>query len=91
MEYTEFHPEHWEAYKQVNEKYAETVVDHLDDDDVVWVHDYQLLLLPEYIRKKKTKGDHWFFQPYSFPFFMKFLEPFHGGKKSYRECWGQIL
>ncbi len=67
MEYTEFHPDHWEAYKQVNEKYAEAVVEHLDDDDVVWVHDYQLLLLPEYIRKKNSKVTIGFFNHIPFP------------------------
>lgn len=67
MEYTEFQPEHWEAYKQVNEKYAEVVLSHLEDDDVVWVHDYQLLLLPEYIRKRNSKVTIGFFNHIPFP------------------------
>ena len=67
MEYTEFQPDHWEAYKQVNAKYAEAVLERLDDDDVVWVHDYQLLLLPEYIRKKNSKVTIGFFNHIPFP------------------------
>ena len=67
MEYTEFQPDHWEAYKQVNEKYAEAVLEHLEDDDVVWVHDYQLLLLPEYIRKRNSKVTIGFFNHIPFP------------------------
>lgn len=67
MEYTEFQPDHWEAYKQVNEKYAEAVVERLEDDDMVWVHDYQLLLLPEYIRRKKPKVTIGFFNHIPFP------------------------
>ncbi|WP_029036587.1 bifunctional alpha,alpha-trehalose-phosphate synthase (UDP-forming)/trehalose-phosphatase [Salinimicrobium xinjiangense] len=67
MEFTEFDPDHWEAYKKVNEKYAEAVIDRLDDDDVVWVHDYQLLLLPEYIRRKKPNVTIGFFNHIPFP------------------------
>ncbi|MGB7841579.1 MAG: bifunctional alpha,alpha-trehalose-phosphate synthase (UDP-forming)/trehalose-phosphatase [Salinimicrobium sp.] len=67
MEYTEFHPEHWEAYKKVNQKYADTVVEHLDDGDTVWVHDYQLLLLPELIRKQKPNVTIGFFNHIPFP------------------------
>lgn len=67
MEYTEFHSDHWEAYKQVNEKYAEAVVERLDDDDIVWVHDYQLLLLPDLIRQKKPNVTIGFFNHIPFP------------------------
>ena len=67
MEYTEFHPDHWDAYKQVNQKYADAVVDHLDDGDTVWVHDYQLLLLPELIRRKKPNVTIGFFNHIPFP------------------------
>ncbi|NJW52803.1 bifunctional alpha,alpha-trehalose-phosphate synthase (UDP-forming)/trehalose-phosphatase [Salinimicrobium oceani] len=67
MEFTEFDPDHWEAYKAVNKKYAEAVIERLDDDDVVWVHDYQLLLLPEYIRRKKPNVTIGFFNHIPFP------------------------
>ena len=67
MEYTEFHPDHWDAYLQVNQKYADVVVDHLDDGDTVWVHDYQLLLLPDMIRKKRPNVTIGFFNHIPFP------------------------
>ncbi len=67
MEYTEFHPDHWDAYLQVNQKYADAVVNHLDDGDTVWVHDYQLLLLPEMIRKKRPNVTIGFFNHIPFP------------------------
>lgn len=67
MEYTEFDPEHWEAYKQVNQKYADAVVERLEDGDVVWVHDYQLLLLPQLIRKQKPTVTIGFFNHIPFP------------------------
>ncbi len=67
MEYTEFQPDHWEAYKTVNEKYAEVVVARLNDGDTVWVHDYQLLLLPDLIRQKKPNVTIGFFNHIPFP------------------------
>lgn len=67
MEYTEFDPEHWEAYQQVNQKYADAVVERLEDGDVVWVHDYQLLLLPQLIREKNPTVTIGFFNHIPFP------------------------
>lgn len=67
MEYTEFQPDHWEAYKKVNQKYAEAVLERLDDGDTVWVHDYQLLLLPKMIRDKKADVTIGFFNHIPFP------------------------
>src|SRR5690554_1794647 len=67
MEYCEFNTDHWEAYKQVNEKYATAVLEHLEDDDIVWVHDYQLLLVPNLIRKRKKNATIGFFNHIPFP------------------------
>lgn len=67
MEYTEFDPEHWEAYKLVNQKYADAVAERLEDGDVVWVHDYQLLLLPQLIREKNPSVTVGFFNHIPFP------------------------
>ncbi|GHA41984.1 bifunctional alpha,alpha-trehalose-phosphate synthase (UDP-forming)/trehalose-phosphatase [Salinimicrobium marinum] len=67
MEYSEFEPEDWESYKRVNQKYAEAVLENLNDDDEVWVHDYQLLLLPKMIRDKKPNVTIGFFNHIPFP------------------------
>ncbi|MGB4399616.1 MAG: bifunctional alpha,alpha-trehalose-phosphate synthase (UDP-forming)/trehalose-phosphatase [Daejeonella sp.] len=40
----------WDYYKEVNKKFSEVVAKYVEPDDVIWVHDYQLLLLPELIR-----------------------------------------
>ncbi|MBK0370050.1 bifunctional alpha,alpha-trehalose-phosphate synthase (UDP-forming)/trehalose-phosphatase [Flavobacterium agrisoli] len=50
--YTEFEREHWESYVAVNQKFSEVILQHANDGDTIWVHDYQLLLLPELLRKK---------------------------------------
>ena len=67
MEYTEFEQQEWEAYKRVNEKFAETILKHLNDGDTVWVHDYQLLLLPQLIKEKKPETTIGFFLHIPFP------------------------
>src|SRR5436190_6557278 len=40
----------FETYEAVNERFAAAVVDQYRDGDLVWVHDYHLLLVPELIR-----------------------------------------
>jgi trehalose 6-phosphate synthase/phosphatase len=67
MEYTEFEHEQWQAYKRVNEKFAEVVLEHIEDGDTVWVHDYQLLLLPKLIKDKKPNTAIGFFLHIPFP------------------------
>jgi trehalose 6-phosphate synthase/phosphatase len=67
MEYTNFEQQEWEAYKRVNEKFAEVVLEHLDDGDTVWVHDYQLLLLPQLIKDQKPDTTIGFFLHIPFP------------------------
>ncbi|MHB1179821.1 MAG: bifunctional alpha,alpha-trehalose-phosphate synthase (UDP-forming)/trehalose-phosphatase, partial [Daejeonella sp.] len=40
----------WEYYKAVNRKFSEVVARYAEPDDIIWIHDYQLLLLPELVR-----------------------------------------
>ena len=53
MEYTEAENDFWETYKQVNVKYAKEVLKYYEEGDRVWVHDYQLLLVPKLIRDEE--------------------------------------
>jgi trehalose 6-phosphate synthase/phosphatase len=52
-EYTTFDNKQWLSYKEVNEKFAEIVLENCEDGDTIWVHDYQLLLVPQLIKEKK--------------------------------------
>ncbi|MBP2833022.1 bifunctional alpha,alpha-trehalose-phosphate synthase (UDP-forming)/trehalose-phosphatase [Aquimarina sp. U1-2] len=67
MEYTEFEKNTWETYKKVNQKFADVVLHHIEDTDTVWVHDYQLLLLPQLIRQKRPGASIGFFLHIPFP------------------------
>ncbi|CAO3615707.1 unnamed protein product [Cunninghamella blakesleeana] len=46
----------WEIYTSVNQKYADLVIENYQDGDVIWVHDYHLLLVPGMIRAKLPKA-----------------------------------
>lgn len=41
---------YWLAYKEVNRIFAEKVIEVAKPDDIIWVHDYHLMLLPKLLR-----------------------------------------
>jgi trehalose 6-phosphate synthase/phosphatase len=57
----------WQAYKAVNKKFLEAVISESSAKSQVWVHDYQLILLPEMIRKEKPESSVGFFLHIPFP------------------------
>ncbi|MGY5848457.1 bifunctional alpha,alpha-trehalose-phosphate synthase (UDP-forming)/trehalose-phosphatase [Salegentibacter sp. HM20] len=67
MEYTEAEQEYWEIYRQVNQKYADEVLKHYTEGDEIWVHDYQLLLVPDMIRQQAPEAVIGFFNHIPFP------------------------
>ncbi|HSI70841.1 MAG TPA: bifunctional alpha,alpha-trehalose-phosphate synthase (UDP-forming)/trehalose-phosphatase [Gillisia sp.] len=67
MEYTEWDADKWEIYKSVNQKYADVVIENYRDGDNIWVHDYQLLLVPQMIRDQKPNATIGFFNHIPFP------------------------
>jgi trehalose 6-phosphate synthase/phosphatase len=46
-----YDPESWESYDTVNRKFADVVGQHATGEDLIWVHDYQLFMVPYHIRK----------------------------------------
>ena len=55
-EYAEFEHDQWLSYKEVNQKFANIVLANSEDGDTIWVHDYQLLLLPELLREERPNS-----------------------------------
>ena len=49
----QFHRHWWRPYRDVNRKFAETAAKAISTDDVAWVQDYQLQLVPRMIREMK--------------------------------------
>ncbi|TGE06159.1 bifunctional alpha,alpha-trehalose-phosphate synthase (UDP-forming)/trehalose-phosphatase [Hymenobacter fodinae] len=66
-QYATYEQEHWEAYVAVNEKFCRAVLEMAGPDDTIWVHDYQLLLLPEMLRRERPDCTIGFFLHIPFP------------------------
>jgi trehalose 6-phosphate synthase/phosphatase len=49
---THYEEEFWQEYQHVNRAFAEAVIAALQPDDLLWVHDYHLMLLPKLVREK---------------------------------------
>jgi trehalose 6-phosphate synthase len=47
----EFDPSWWEAYREVNATCAARAAEVTDPGGIVWVHDYQMMLVPALLRK----------------------------------------
>jgi trehalose 6-phosphate synthase/phosphatase len=59
----------WEAYKQVNELFGELIARIAQKDDIIWVHDYHLMLVPKVIREMLPEAAIGFFNHIPFPSF----------------------
>ncbi|MCB0559874.1 MAG: bifunctional alpha,alpha-trehalose-phosphate synthase (UDP-forming)/trehalose-phosphatase [Lewinellaceae bacterium] len=66
-QYTTYRDKYWAAYKAVNRTFAEAVIPLIREDDLVWVHDYQLMLLPAMIREAFPNLSIGFFLHIPFP------------------------
>ncbi|KAB2017864.1 hypothetical protein ES319_D08G190800v1 [Gossypium barbadense] len=58
----------WQAYVSVNKIFADKVMEVINpDDDYVWVHDYHLMVLPTFLRKRFNRVKLGFFLHSPFP------------------------
>ncbi len=71
-QYALYKKSYWQAYEKVNKKFCEAVLKVARDGDTIWVHDYQLLLLPDLIRKELPHVSIGFFLHIPFPSFEVF-------------------
>ncbi len=67
----------WRAYKEVNQLYAARTLELSRESDRLWLHDYQLMLLPEMLRIARPKGKIGFFLHIPFPSSDIFLQSKH--------------
>src|SRR5438045_5116801 len=49
-----FEPAYWQAYKQVNERYADAIARCAQPDDFIWVHDYHLMYVARALRQQSV-------------------------------------
>ncbi|WP_425637320.1 bifunctional alpha,alpha-trehalose-phosphate synthase (UDP-forming)/trehalose-phosphatase [Algoriphagus yeomjeoni] len=66
-QYMVYNPEHWDAYVRVNQKFCDAILKKAGPDDTIWIHDYQLLLLPQMLREVLPNATIAFFQHIPFP------------------------
>ena len=66
-EFIDYNERYWEEYKKVNQRFADKVCEMLQEGDQVWVHDYQLMLVPGMIREQKPQTTIGFFLHIPFP------------------------
>jgi trehalose 6-phosphate synthase/phosphatase len=69
----------WHAYGAVNRIFAETALRLSKPGSTLWVHDYQLLLTPQYLRTKRPNDHIGFFLHIPFPAAGIFTTTSHAG------------
>jgi trehalose 6-phosphate synthase len=63
----QFHRRWWEAYVAVNRRFAQAAAAHAAPGATVWVHDYQLQLVPRMLRERRGDVRIGFFNHIPFP------------------------
>jgi len=63
----EYHRHWWDAYKVVNARFADAAAEHANHGATVWVHDYQLQLVPQMLRERRPDLRIGFFLHIPFP------------------------
>jgi len=66
-QYANYEKSYWDSYKRVNEAFSQAVLEVAKDDDIIWIHDYHLMLLPKLIRIQLPKVKIGFFLHIPFP------------------------
>ncbi|SDD34778.1 trehalose 6-phosphate synthase [Geodermatophilus telluris] len=67
VEKPEYHRTWWDTYVQVNKRFADRAAEVAGQDAIVWVHDYQLQLVPAMLRQRRPDLTIGFFLHIPFP------------------------
>lgn len=68
LSYAVYKQENWQYYQEVNQIFCDAVwAQQLNDKDEIWIHDYQLMLLPRLIRQGDANISIGYFQHIPFP------------------------
>ncbi|MEO3404860.1 bifunctional alpha,alpha-trehalose-phosphate synthase (UDP-forming)/trehalose-phosphatase [Mucilaginibacter sp. CAU 1740] len=65
--YASYKQSNWDYYKAVNKKFRDMILSVAEPGDVIWIHDYQLLLLPALVRNEMPDVSIGFFLHIPFP------------------------
>jgi trehalose 6-phosphate synthase len=72
---TDFADDHWQRYRSVNRKFANSVIERTDADSLVWFQDYHFALAPRLVREEVPEA-----------FYMHFWHITWPGWDTFRAC-----
>ncbi|KAI9099945.1 glycosyltransferase family 20-domain-containing protein [Phlyctochytrium arcticum] len=67
LDSSEHDPTSWTDYEYVNQQFADKIVKTYKPGDLIWIHDYHLLLVPSMVRKQLPDATIGFFLHTPFP------------------------
>ncbi|RYE20979.1 MAG: bifunctional alpha,alpha-trehalose-phosphate synthase (UDP-forming)/trehalose-phosphatase [Sphingobacteriales bacterium] len=70
--YSNYKQDNWDCYRHVNKKFHDALMQIAEPGDTIWIHDYQLLLLPNLVRAALPDASVGFFLHIPFPSFEMF-------------------
>ncbi|MCZ7680195.1 MAG: trehalose-6-phosphate synthase [Sandaracinaceae bacterium] len=62
-----FDPAYWDAYVSVNERFGRAIAERVRQGDLVWIHDYHLMLVGAVLRRLGVENRVGFFLHIPFP------------------------
>lgn len=65
--YARYDEQWYTVYRAINERFADKVIERYRTDDLVWVHDYHLMLVPQFIKARRPDARVGFFFHTPFP------------------------
>ncbi|MBN2410926.1 bifunctional alpha,alpha-trehalose-phosphate synthase (UDP-forming)/trehalose-phosphatase [candidate division KSB1 bacterium] len=68
-QYSIYNQKQWDAYIKVNKVFCEELTNKVKPNDIIWIHDYHLMLLPKMIRERTPNATIGFFLHIPFPSF----------------------
>jgi trehalose 6-phosphate synthase/phosphatase len=71
---TKYDDDDWAAYVRVNQMFAEKILQLVDEGDILWIHDFHLLLLPAMIKDRMPGVSIGLFNHIPFPSFEIFRQ-----------------
>ncbi len=67
-----FQEKEWAQYTEVNQKFAQSIVENATPEDFIWIQDYHLMLVPSFVREKQPDLNLGFFCHVPFPHYEVF-------------------
>jgi trehalose 6-phosphate synthase/phosphatase len=78
-QYASFERKNYDTYEQINRRFADAVLSESDPEDLIWLHDYQLMLAASPLRQQRPDARLAFFLHIPFPSYDIFrLMPWDG-------------